>query len=196
MIEIEGLTFAYPKAADPVLRGVNVSMGEGEAVQRGDYVRIRYSGWHEEDGARGEGFAGSDEDTAAVGLMLGAGMINAGLEIGLEGMRVGGRREVIVPPFTFVADIEAVLWLGAIPVFAEIDETLCLDPVSVREKISDRSVRTPAARKLLAETEETHGEKAVETGTGVLALKALARRPWRANEPKRWSKCWYRKLIR
>jgi 8-amino-3,8-dideoxy-alpha-D-manno-octulosonate transaminase len=52
---------------------------------------------------------------------------------------VGAGDEVIVPPFTFVADIEAVLWLGAIPVFAEIDETLCLDPVSVEQKITDKT---------------------------------------------------------
>ncbi len=32
MIEIEGLAFAYPKAAAPVLRGVNVSIREGEAM--------------------------------------------------------------------------------------------------------------------------------------------------------------------
>lgn len=52
---------------------------------------------------------------------------------------VGAGDEVIVPPFTFVADIEAVLWLGAIPVFAEIDQTLCLDPASVERKITDRT---------------------------------------------------------
>jgi 8-amino-3,8-dideoxy-alpha-D-manno-octulosonate transaminase len=52
---------------------------------------------------------------------------------------VGAGDEVIVPPFTFVADIEAVLWLGAIPVFAEIDETLCLDPVSVEAKLTSRT---------------------------------------------------------
>jgi 8-amino-3,8-dideoxy-alpha-D-manno-octulosonate transaminase len=52
---------------------------------------------------------------------------------------VGAGDEVIVPPFTFVADVEAVLWLGAVPVFAEIDETLCLDPKSVAEKITDKT---------------------------------------------------------
>lgn len=52
---------------------------------------------------------------------------------------VGAGDEVIVPPFTFVADIEAVLWLGAIPVFAEVDETLCLDPASVEQKITDKT---------------------------------------------------------
>lgn len=52
---------------------------------------------------------------------------------------VGAGDEVIVPPFTFVADIEAVLWLGAIPVFAEIDATLCLDPGSVAAVMSPRT---------------------------------------------------------
>jgi len=45
---------------------------------------------------------------------------------------VGYGDEVIVPPFTFVATIEAVLWAGALPVFAEIDETLCLSAAGIR----------------------------------------------------------------
>ena len=34
-------------------------------------------------------------------------------------------------------------------------------------------------------------DKAVEKGTGVLALKALADRPWRDDEERKWPKCWY-----
>lgn len=52
---------------------------------------------------------------------------------------VGAGTEVIVPPFTFVADIEAVLWLGAIPVFADIDETLGLDPAAVERALTPRT---------------------------------------------------------
>lgn len=52
---------------------------------------------------------------------------------------IGAGDEVIVPPFTFVADIEAVLYAGAVPVFAEIDESLTLDPESVRSKITPRT---------------------------------------------------------
>lgn len=52
---------------------------------------------------------------------------------------VGAGDEVIVPPFTFVADIEAVLWLGAIPVFAEMDETLCLAPAAVEAAMTPRT---------------------------------------------------------
>ena len=38
---------------------------------------------------------------------------------------IGTGDEVIVPPFTYIATVEAVLFLGALPVFAEIDDTLC-----------------------------------------------------------------------
>jgi aryl-alcohol dehydrogenase-like predicted oxidoreductase len=33
--------------------------------------------------------------------------------------------------------------------------------------------------------------KAIEKGAGILALKALAKRPWREGEPRKWPKCWY-----
>jgi 8-amino-3,8-dideoxy-alpha-D-manno-octulosonate transaminase len=39
---------------------------------------------------------------------------------------IGAGDEVIVPPFTFIASVEAVLFIGAIPVFAEIDELFWL----------------------------------------------------------------------
>jgi 8-amino-3,8-dideoxy-alpha-D-manno-octulosonate transaminase len=52
---------------------------------------------------------------------------------------IGVGDEVIVPPFTFIAPIEAVLQAGAIPVFAEIDETLCLYPGSIEAVITPRT---------------------------------------------------------
>ncbi|MCC6937680.1 MAG: DegT/DnrJ/EryC1/StrS family aminotransferase [Flavobacteriales bacterium] len=45
---------------------------------------------------------------------------------------VGYGDEVVVPPFTFIATIESVLMAGALPVFAEIDETLCLSAEGIR----------------------------------------------------------------
>jgi 8-amino-3,8-dideoxy-alpha-D-manno-octulosonate transaminase len=63
----------------------------------------------------------------------------AALNIGLAACGVGAGDEVIIPPFTFVATVEAVLAAGAVPVFADIDETLCLDPVSIEAHISPRT---------------------------------------------------------
>ena len=61
------------------------------------------------------------------------------LSTALAANGIGAGDEVIIPPFTFVATFEAVLWAGAVPIFAEIDHTLCLDPASVKEKISPRT---------------------------------------------------------
>ena len=46
---------------------------------------------------------------------------------------------MIVPPYGFIAPIEAVLLAGAIPVFAEIDETLCLSPEGIEKAITPRT---------------------------------------------------------
>ncbi|MBK9283061.1 MAG: DegT/DnrJ/EryC1/StrS family aminotransferase [Sphingobacteriaceae bacterium] len=52
---------------------------------------------------------------------------------------IGTGDEVIVPPFTFIASVEAVLFVGAIPVFAEIDETLCLSPEGIEKAITPKT---------------------------------------------------------
>ncbi len=52
---------------------------------------------------------------------------------------IGHGDEVIVPPFTFMATIEAVLYAGALPVFAEIDETLCLSAEGIRQAATENT---------------------------------------------------------
>lgn len=52
---------------------------------------------------------------------------------------VGAGDEVIVPPFTYIATVEAVLFVGALPVFAEIDETLCLSAEGIRSAITPKT---------------------------------------------------------
>lgn len=63
----------------------------------------------------------------------------AALSVALASCGVGAGDEVIVPPFTFVATFEALLAAGAIPVFAEIDDTLCLDPAGIAAQITPRT---------------------------------------------------------
>lgn len=54
----------------------------------------------------------------------------------LIGLGVGPGDEVIVPGYTYIASALAALAVGAIPVIAEINETMTLDPVDVEKKIS------------------------------------------------------------
>lgn len=63
----------------------------------------------------------------------------AALSVALAACGVGVGDEVIVPPFTFVATVEAVMSAGAVPVFADIDETLCLDPESLEKALTPRT---------------------------------------------------------
>ncbi len=57
----------------------------------------------------------------------------------LVGMGIGPGDEVIVPAYTYIATAIAVLATGAIPVIADINETLTLDPVDFEAKITERT---------------------------------------------------------
>lgn len=64
----------------------------------------------------------------------------AALEMGLRALGVLEGDEVIVPPYTFVATASAVITVGAVPVFADIElDSLNLDPAAVERKITPRT---------------------------------------------------------
>ncbi|MGM0427209.1 MAG: DegT/DnrJ/EryC1/StrS family aminotransferase [Thermodesulfobacteriota bacterium] len=63
----------------------------------------------------------------------------AALSTALAACGIGAGDEVIIPPFTFVATLEAVLHAGAVPVFSEIDHTLCLGPQALQHAITDQT---------------------------------------------------------
>ncbi len=64
---------------------------------------------------------------------------SAALWITLLGLGVGAGDEVIVPGFTYVASISAIVYTGATPILAEIDDTFDLDPADVEAKITPRT---------------------------------------------------------
>lgn len=47
--------------------------------------------------------------------------------------------EIITTPMTFVSTNHAILYEKLSPVFADVDETLCLDPNSVQERITNKT---------------------------------------------------------
>ena len=63
----------------------------------------------------------------------------AALEIALQAVGVRPGDEVIVPPYTFVATASAVLRVGAVPVFVDVDDSWCIDPDRVVEAITPRT---------------------------------------------------------
>ena len=68
--------------------------------------------------------------------------INSGtgaLHTALAALGVGPGQEVIVPAYLWVSVAAAIVNLGAIPVLADIDDTFCMDAVSVESKITPRT---------------------------------------------------------
>ena len=57
----------------------------------------------------------------------------------LSALGIGPGDEVIVPGFTFVASMSSIIYAGATPVLAEIDDTFNLDPVDVEARITSKT---------------------------------------------------------
>ena len=72
----------------------------------------------------------------------------AALMCSLAALDIGPGDEVIVPGYTFIASISSIILSRAIPVLAEIDESLTLDPEDVRKKITDKTKAIVAVHML------------------------------------------------
>ncbi len=63
------------------------------------------------------------------------------LELALLALGIGPGQEVVCPSFTFVSSANAILRVGARPVFADVElETLGLDPADVERRLTPRTV--------------------------------------------------------
>lgn len=63
----------------------------------------------------------------------------AALSTAMSALGIGYGDEIITPTFTFVASFEAILSVGAVPVFVDVDETLTLNPEAVRKAITSKT---------------------------------------------------------
>ncbi len=61
------------------------------------------------------------------------------LEVALRVLGAGHGDEVIVPPYTFIATASAVMWVGATPVFVDVDDSWNIDPDLVEAAITPRT---------------------------------------------------------
>jgi 8-amino-3,8-dideoxy-alpha-D-manno-octulosonate transaminase len=61
------------------------------------------------------------------------------LTTAMAALGIGAGDEVIMPCFTFVASFECVLSVGAIPVLIDVDDTLTINPESVRKSITPKT---------------------------------------------------------
>jgi peptidylprolyl isomerase len=86
----------FPGGEPPTeLRITDIWEGDGTAARSGNRVTVHYVGVAY---STGEEFDASWNRGDPLQFQLGAGHVIAGWDQGLQGMKVGGRRQLIIPP--------------------------------------------------------------------------------------------------
>jgi FKBP-type peptidyl-prolyl cis-trans isomerase len=78
------------------LQYIDHEVGTGAEAVDGRNVEVNYTGWLYVDGKRGNKFD-SSVGRAPFNFKLGAGQVIRGWDEGVRGMKVGGKRELIIP---------------------------------------------------------------------------------------------------
>jgi dTDP-4-amino-4,6-dideoxygalactose transaminase len=121
---------------------------------------------------------------------MGAGhalAVNSGtsaLVSALNGLGVGPGDEVIVPAYTWFSSATAVMAVGAVPVIAEVDDSLTLDPVDLEAKLSPHTAAAipvhmrgaPAQMDALGQVAAKHGVRLLEDAAQAVGATFRGRR--------------------
>lgn len=73
-------------------------LGEGDEAKAGQKVSVHYTGWLMEGGDKGSKFDSSHDRKEAFSFPLGRGQVIRGWDEGVQGMKVGGKRKLTIPP--------------------------------------------------------------------------------------------------
>ena len=80
------------------LRYEDTTVGDGDTAAEGQFVQVHYTGWLYENETQGTKFDSSRDRIDPFEFSLGAGMVIRGWDEGVAGMKVGGKRTLIIPP--------------------------------------------------------------------------------------------------
>lgn len=81
------------------LQYVDLTVGNGDVAKAGNQVSVHYTGWLQNpDGSKGRKFDSSKDRGQPFQFALGQGQVIKGWDEGVQGMKVGGVRELIIPP--------------------------------------------------------------------------------------------------
>ena len=102
----------------------------------------------------------------------------------VNGLKPGD--EVIIPTYGFVATYTAAIFAGLVPVPAEIDDSLTLDPDDVQRRITPRT-KAIVPIHMLGNPADMEAIGPSPSGTGWWSSRTAARRPARATRAARWA---------
>ena len=92
----------FPGGEPPAeLQITDITVGDGAEAKAGDQVLVHYVGVAS---STGEEFDSSYDRGDPLEFQLGAGRVIAGWDQGVQGMRVGGRRQLVIPPHLAYGD--------------------------------------------------------------------------------------------
>jgi peptidylprolyl isomerase len=80
------------------LQSEDVRVGTGAQPKTGQTCVMHYTGWLWENGAKGKKFDSSVDRGQPFEFMLGRGMVIKGWDEGVATMKVGGKRNLLIPP--------------------------------------------------------------------------------------------------
>ena len=79
---------------------IDIKLGEGDLAVSGKEVLVHYTGWLYDEAApdnKGAKFDSSRDRSDPFDFPLGAGHVIKGWDQGVEGMKVGGQRTLVIP---------------------------------------------------------------------------------------------------
>ena len=76
----------------------DTTIGEGAVAKAGQHVSVHYTGWLYNDGVKGAKFDSSKDRNEPFDFGLGQGRVIKGWDEGVQGMKIGGTRVLVIPP--------------------------------------------------------------------------------------------------
>ena len=86
-----------PVTTDSGLKYIDNQLGTGTEAKSGQQVVVHYTGWLNNAGAKGAKFDSSVDRNRPFNFWLGKGMVIKGWDEGVAGMKVGGKRTLMIP---------------------------------------------------------------------------------------------------
>ncbi|MET0518722.1 MAG: FKBP-type peptidyl-prolyl cis-trans isomerase [Burkholderiaceae bacterium] len=72
-------------------------VGDGAEAQAGQRVTVHYTGWLYKDGSKGKKFDSSKDRGDPFRFRLAGGEVIKGWDEGVQGMKIGGKRMLVIP---------------------------------------------------------------------------------------------------
>src|SRR5437773_5519308 len=103
-----------------------------------EVIKTLQSGWLT-TGPKTAQFEREFQDYVQAPYALAVNSATSAMHLALAALKIGPGDEVITTPLTFCATVNTILQVGALPVLADIGSDGNIDPISVAERITERT---------------------------------------------------------